>query len=87
MPDLGVAELSIRQADCPTGRLQHRMRVGREVVIEMGRARQCPGVVGPAGIDRETVEDGQQNGAWIHFSFTVRWDSLADHPLWRIGLE
>ncbi len=57
--DLGVAELPVRQADGPAGGLQRGVRIGGEIMVEVGSARQGPGVVRAAGVESESVEDGQ----------------------------
>ena len=59
--NLGIAELSIRQPDGSTGSLQGGVRIGREIMIQVGGTRQRPGVMGTARIQAEAIENRQQD--------------------------
>ena len=63
MPDLGVAHLTDRQTDRGAGGFQYRMRMVREILIQLRGARLLDRVVGFTWIDAESVQDDQDSRA------------------------
>ena len=61
--DLGVAHLSVRQADGQPGGQEGAVRKARVVLVELGRLGDGDGVVGLARIEPEAVQDDEDHRA------------------------
>jgi len=76
--DLRRALIAGPQADVATGGAEHRMRIGRQEMLQDGWARQRDGVARVLAADPPAVADDQHDRSWHGRSFN-RWAPAAVH--------
>jgi hypothetical protein len=81
VPDLGVAHLSVRQADCLARGDELRVRIVAPQPVEDGRVRELDGVARPRRRDAPAVEDDERyEGVWAVWHIAVKDSTSREAP-------